>query len=140
MNFKPQREEEEVGINLVPLIDCLLVLLIFFMVSTRFDKNSAIELSLPQASREADANHSEVIDVAIDRRGQFFVNGKALVNTQAATLRQALQDARPADKQPVVVISADEQATHQAVITVMDAAHRVGLNHITFPTQLKTDE
>lgn len=139
MNFGPRREEE-VEVNLTPLIDVVFLLLIFFMVSTTFVRESEIELTLPEASEEVRENPLDTIDVAIDAGGRYFVNGNALINTQLATIRQALNEARPADAEPVVIISADANASHQAVVTVMDAARQVGLTRITFPTRLREEE
>ena len=139
MNFRP-RGEDDVDVNLTPLIDVVFLLLIFFMVSTTFIRESEIELTLPEASAEARNEEPETIDIAIDRNGRYFVNGKALINTQVATIRQALTDARPADGKPVIVISADAAASHQAVISAMDAARQAGLNRITFPTKVRDDE
>lgn len=133
MNFRP-RGEEEVDVNLTPLIDVVFLLLIFFMVSTTFVRESEIELTLPEASADVRENPVDVIDVAIDGSGRFFVNGNALINTQLETVKQALSDVRPADVEPVVIISADAKASHQSVVTVMDAARQIGLTRITFPT------
>mgnify|MGYP003648173711 FL=1 len=135
MNFRP-RGEEEVDVNLTPLIDVVFLLLIFFMVSTTFIRESEIELTLPEASAEARNDPTDKIDIAIDKSGRFFVNGNALINTQLATIRQALNDAKPDEGDPIVIISADAAATHQAVVTVMDAARQAGLNRITFPTKI----
>ncbi|MDA0821584.1 MAG: biopolymer transporter ExbD [Proteobacteria bacterium] len=139
MNFRPPREEE-VDVNLTPLIDVVFLLLIFFMVSTTFIRESEIELTLPEASAEVREDPIDVIEVAIDANGRFFVNGNALINTQLATIKQALIDVRPAEAEPVVIISADAGATHQTVITVMDAARQVGLTRITFPTKISEDQ
>lgn len=139
MNFR-SRQHEEIGIELAPLIDVILLLVIFFMVSTRFVKDSEIQLTLPQASEEAKNTPPATIEIAIDRKGQFFVKGQALVNSQLATIEQALRDAKPAAGEPVVVISADREVTHQSVIDAMDAARRVGLYHITFPTTARDTE
>ena len=138
MNFRPRREEE-VDVNLTPLIDVVFLLLIFFMVSTTFTRESEIELTLPEASEEVRENPLDTIDIAIDARGRYFVNGNALINTQLGTVRQALNDVRPADAEPVVIISADANATHQAVVTVMDAARQVGMTRITFPTKIRDE-
>ena len=136
MNFRPRREEE-VDVNLTPLIDVVFLLLIFFMVSTTFIRESEIELTLPEASEQVRENPLDKIEIAIDAHGRYFVNGNALINTQLATIRQALNDVRPADVEPVVIISADANATHQAVVTVMDAARQVGMTRITFPTNIR---
>ena len=139
MNFRP-RGEEEVDVNLTPLIDVVFLLLIFFMVSTTFIRESEIELTLPEASAEARKNLVDVIEIAIDENGRFFVNGNALINTQLETIRQALISVRPVDVEPVIVISADANASHQAVVSVMDAARQVGLTRITFPTNVRDEK
>jgi biopolymer transport protein ExbD len=139
MNFRP-RGEEEVDVNLTPLIDVVFLLLIFFMVSTTFIRESEIELTLPEASAEARKKPVDVIEIAIDANGRFFVNGNALINTQLETIRLALISVRPADVEPVVVISADANASHQAVVSVMDAARQVGLTRITFPTNVRDEK
>lgn len=135
MNFRPRREEE-VDVNLTPLIDVVFLLLIFFMVSTTFIRESEIELTLPEASAEAREEAVDKIEIAIDKDGRFFVNGNALINTQLATIRQALNEAKSDGGDPIVIISADAAATHQSVVTVMDAARLVGLTRITFPTKI----
>ena len=134
MNLKP-RPSEEPELNLISLIDVVLLLLIFFMVSTTFERRSQIELTLPEASREASKDAVDTIQVAVDRNGDVFVNERALVNTSIETLRQALVAARPAEGEPVLVISADAGAEYQRVVDVMDAARRAGLHRITFPTR-----
>lgn len=139
MNFRPMREEE-LDVNLTPLIDVVFLLLIFFMVSTTFIRESEIELTLPEATEEVRENPLDTIEIAIDANGRYFVNGNALINTQLATIRQALNDVRPSDAEPVVIISADANASHQAVINVMDAARQVGLVRITFPTKIRQEE
>ncbi len=139
MNFQPRREEE-VDVNLTPLIDVVFLLLIFFMVSTTFIRESEIELTLPEASEEVREDPLDTIEIAIDANGRYFVNGNALINTQLTTIRQALNEVRPADAEPVVIISADADASHQAVVTVMDAARQIGLTRITFPTRIREKE
>ena len=138
MNFRP-RGEEEVDVNLTPLIDVVFLLLIFFMVSTTFIRESEIQLTLPEASADVRENPPDIIEVAIDASGRYFVNGNALINTQLATIRQVLNEVRPTDVEPVVIISADAKASHQAVVTVMDAARQVGLTRSTFPTKISDD-
>ena len=140
MNFRGNRRQD-VDVNLTPLIDVVFLLLIFFMVSTTFVKESEVELTLPQASAELRDQPVDRIDIAIDQNNQVFINGSALINRQLDTIKQGLLDSRPEDgSEPVVIISADESATHQAVISVMDAARQVGLYRITFPTRLLEEE
>jgi biopolymer transport protein ExbD len=104
------------------------------MVSTTFVHQSKIDLTLPEASQEVVEDAIDKIDVAIDKQGQLFVNGNALINSQLESIKQALRDARPEGVEPMVIIRADAQASHQMVISVMDAARQVGLFRITFPT------
>jgi biopolymer transport protein ExbD len=139
MNFRP-RGEEEVDVNLTPLIDVVFLLLIFFMVSTTFIRESEIELTLPEASAEVRDDPIDIIEIAIDANGRYFVNGNALISSQLAVIRQALNDVRPSDAEPVVVISADAEASHQSVVTVMDAARQIGLTRITFPTKIQDEQ
>ena len=139
MNFRPQRKED-VELNLTPLIDVVFLLLIFFMVSTTFQRASEINLTLPKASEEYTESKPDAVRVAIDVQGRVFVNDKLLANTQLFTIREALRDATRDLKEPPVIISADANARHQMVIKVMDAARQLGLLKITFATQKIKDE
>lgn len=135
MNFQP-RHEQEIDVNLTPLIDVVFLLLIFFMVSTTFVRESEIDLTLPEASEEQRDVPLDKIDIAVDKNGQYFVNGQALINAQLDTMKSALRELITSDGDPIVIISADAQASHQSVVTVMDAARQVGLVRITFPTKI----
>ncbi len=139
MNFRPPRQDD-VSIDLAPLIDVVFLLLIFFMISTTFIEQSEIELTLPEASESTIETAEDVIEVALDQAGRVFVNDRALVNAQLATIREALIQAKPGDVEATVVISADERATLQDVITIMDAARHAGLSKVTFPTRVEVDE
>ena len=134
MNFRPPRERE-LDINLTPLIDVVFLLLIFFMVSTTFIKESQIKLTLPQASATAKDDPAAQISVAIDQGGNVFVNEKALINSSVETVRAALQEAQGEAEDPAVIISADAASSYQAVVDVMDAARQAGLFRVTFPTR-----
>ena len=140
MNLRPQRKDD-VELNLTPLIDVVFLLLIFFMVSTTFQRASEINLTLPEASEEYTEAKPDSVKVDIDVQGRVFVNGKQLVNTQLLTIREALRDAARDVKNPPLIIAADANARHQMVIKVMDAARQLGLIKITFATQkIKDDE
>jgi biopolymer transport protein ExbD len=139
MNFRGQ-QHQDIDIVVTPLIDVVLVLLIFYMVSTTFVTESQLELTLPEASVDAPADVPETIEVTIDRDGNVFVDDKSLVNAQPETLRRALIEARGDGGDPVLVIGADAVASHQSVIDVMDAARRVGLHRVTFPTRVRKEE
>ena len=135
MNFK-SRQREELDINITPLIDVVFLLLIFFMVSTTFERESEINITLPEASEEIVDSKPDVIRIAIDANEKIYINDQPLVNSQLLTIREALRDAvKDAEDMPVV-INADAEATHQSVIKVMDAARQLGLVKITFATQI----
>lgn len=134
------RKPEDIDINVTSLIDVVLLLLIFFMVSTRFVEHSQLKLSLPVASPAASARDPAVIEVSIDRQQQYYINGKALVNTSLTTLEQALREAASGRESPTVVISADRETGFQRVVDVMDAASKVGLTRVSFPTTARAAE
>jgi biopolymer transport protein ExbD len=134
MNLRP-RNRDVFEINVIPLIDVMFMLVIFFVVSTTFEKYSKININLPRASEERPETELEKVDITVDARGNVYVGGQALVNTQVMTIREALRDAVHDLDDPTVVISADAEATHQSVVRVMDAARQIGLVKITFVTE-----
>jgi len=134
MNLRPQRKDD-VDINITPLIDVVFLMLIFFMVSTTFKRESEVNITLPEASEEYTEPKLDTVEVGVDAQGVVYVNGRKLINSQLLTVREALRDAALDLKDPPVIISADAQATHQSVIRIMDAARQLGLVRITFATQ-----
>lgn len=128
-------KKESPEVNITPLIDVVFLLLIFFMVSTTFERQAELSIELPEASSKAQTP-DEPIEVAIDASGRYFVNGRQLVNRQTQTIRQALKQASEGLKEPSVVISADANTPHQSVVTVMDAARQLGLVRLTFAARL----
>ena len=138
MNLRPA-PKESADINLTPLIDVVFLLLIFFMVSTTFNRESELSIELPAASAEAQARRPDSIEVAIDVTGRYYVNGRQLLNTQSKTLRRALTTAAGENATPPIIISADAKTPHQAVVQVMDAARALGFVRLTFATRLVPD-
>jgi biopolymer transport protein ExbD len=134
MNFRP-RAKEEPEINLIPFIDVLLVVLIFLMLTTTYNKFTEMQLKLPVADTEAQRDYPREIVVAVSADGRYMVNRLPVDGRNAETLAPSLTEAAKAGKDSVVIISADATATHQSVITVMEAARRAGLSQITFATQ-----
>ena len=126
-------------INLTPLIDVVFLLLIFFMVSTTFQREAELSIELPEATTEAQENKDDPIEVVIDAGGRYYVNGRALLNKQSKTIKQALQKAAGDRSSVPVVISADANTTHQSVVAVMDAARQLGLVRLTFAARLTTE-
>ena len=139
MNFRSKRRDE-VNLDITPLIDVVFLLLIFFMVSTTFEHNSEINITLPSSSKEVTEAKPDAVNVGLDSQGNVYINDKALVNAQLETIKTALSDALVGLNEPPVIISADSNATHQSVVRVMDAARQLGLVKITFATQELKDE
>ena len=137
MNFRP-RVHDEPEINLIPFIDVLLVVLIFLMLSTTYSKFTEMQLTLPVADTDAQKDYPKELIVAISADGNFSVNRTALLGRSLEVISEALTNASKGGKDVVVIVSADANAKHQSVVTVMEAARRVGLNHVTFATQSST--
>ncbi|RYF07299.1 MAG: biopolymer transporter ExbD [Comamonadaceae bacterium] len=134
MNFRP-RQKHEPEINLIPFIDVLLVILIFMMLSTTYSKFTELKLTLPVADAEQQRDHPKEVIVSVASDGRYAVNKTTLDGKSVDMLARALADAAKAGTDSVVIISADASSPHQAVVTVMEAARRVGLSQITFATQ-----
>jgi biopolymer transport protein ExbD len=129
------RSREEPEINVISLVDVLLVLVLFFMVSTSFLRETEISLHLPEASANAAVEvPSASLDILISRNGSYVVNGRELVNNERRTLRAAIERLVGEQRDMPVVIRADAAATHQAVITAMDVAGQLGFVKINIAT------
>src|SRR6476619_927103 len=137
MNFRP-RQKEEPEINLIPFIDVLLVVLIFLMLSTTYSKFTEMQLKLPVADTDAQRDYPKEVVVAVSSDGRYMVNRQPISGRSTEALATAIAEAAKAGKDTVIIISADATATHQSVITVMEAARRIGLSQITFATQSST--
>ncbi|MEZ5477146.1 MAG: biopolymer transporter ExbD [Thiolinea sp.] len=134
MNFRP-RSQEEVDVNLTPLIDVVFLLLIFFMVTTTFDRNAEIKIELPTAANTVQAQQQDRLELLIDGQGRYYVNGREVLNNQPETLCQAMTLVlNDMDKVPPLVISADASVNYQAVVTAMDIAGRLGLTNFSSAT------
>ena len=139
MNLRRQRRDD-VELDITPLIDVVFLLLIFFMVSTTFERESEINITLPEASEEYTEVIPDAVNIDIDVQNRIYVNKQALVNTQLLTIREAIRDSIHDMKEPTVIISADAETSHQMVIKIMDAARQLGLVKITFATQRLDEE
>jgi biopolymer transport protein ExbD len=135
MNFQRGREKEPLEINLVPLIDVMMVILIFLMITTTYNKYSELAINLPSAEAERQPERPNEVAVLVNARGQYVINRHAVPYRGVEPLAAELRRAAGTAKEPVVVISADAAATHQAVVRVMEAARLAGLTQITFTTQ-----
>lgn len=135
MNFLRGRGREEPEINLIPMIDVLLVILIFLMITTTYSKFSGLEINLPTADSQQAPKEANEINVIVTAVGQIMVNRSPLVGSDVASIVEGLRRAAGNHKEPIIVINADAKATHQSVVNVMQAAQAAGLPHISFATQ-----
>ncbi len=135
MKFQRGRRHEEPEINLIPMIDVLLVIIIFLMLSTTYSKFSGLEINLPTADASKQAEQPNEIDVAVTATGQVLVNKSPLTANDVRSISDALRRAAGTRNDPVIVINADAKATHQSVVDIMQAAQSAGYPHISFATQ-----
>jgi len=138
MNFQRGRQKEEPEINLIPMIDVLLVILIFLMITTTYSKFYELEISLPQATAEKPSDHPGIINVSVSPVGSYVINRIPVKYSSLEGFSDELRAAAGNQKDPVIVINADANATHQSVISVMEAAHLAGYYHITFMTETRS--
>jgi len=135
MNLRGTRTRDEPEINFIPLIDVLLVILIFLMVTTTYQRVAELQITLPEADADQAKQRPKEINVGVDAQGRYVIDRTVVTFTGAASLADSLKRAAGDAKDPVVVINADANATHQSVIHVMEAARLAGFIHITFATQ-----
>lgn len=137
MNFRKRQPDDEIEINLIPLIDVLLVILIFLAATTSFHRYQQLKLSLPKAAAEAQT--PDAVHIAVSHDGLYAVEGQLLPGTTTQDVADALRQvfmAQPQDSaERVLVIDADAQAAHAAVIRVMEAARLAGIERVHFATQ-----
>jgi biopolymer transport protein ExbD len=134
VKFKRQRVDDG-GINLTPLIDVVFLLLIFFMVSTTFTKESRLNLELPNAQGEPAVQEGDVLEVVVDASGHYRVNERPLAVHTIEALMAAMRDVAAENSDLPVIITADAKSPHQSVITAMDAAGRLGFAKLSLSTQ-----
>jgi biopolymer transport protein ExbD len=134
LKFRRQHRDE-LGINMTPLIDVVFLLLIFFMVSTTFTRETQLTIDLPEAQGQPNESVEEQIEILVDEAGGYRVNGEALVDGRMRTLQAAIYKISAGDTTMPLTISADAQAAHQDVVQVMDAAGQMGFAHLSITTQ-----
>ena len=139
MNFQRGWRRDEPEINLIPMIDLLLVVIIFLVITTTYARFAELQINLPEAEGETAKETPAKLEVNVDASGNYHLNGTAVAFRGVDSLRESLVQAAGGQADPIVVISADARATHQAVIHVMDAARRAGFNRVTFVTQTNHD-
>ena len=135
MNFR-KNMSDEVDVNLTPLIDVVFLLLIFFMVTTTFDKDAKININLPTTQNAAAAPLKKPMEVIIDAKGKYFVDGREVLNSKPETLFRAMSQAltERGEKTPPLIISADAGTNYQTVVTAMDIAGRLGMTNFSMAT------
>ena len=136
MNFQRGKAHEELEINLVPLIDVLLVIIIFLIVSATFSRTSELQINLPTAEANSPQDKPLVITVEVDAGGRYMVNGDEVQGAEVNAIASALTKAGGDGKEPTIVINADAKSTHQSVVNVMEAARQANYTKITFATQI----
>jgi biopolymer transport protein ExbD len=134
MNFRDTRKEDP-EINLIPLIDVLLVIIIFLMLTTTYSKFAELQIQLPTAEAEKQLERPNEINVVVSASGQYMVNRRPVVFRDVPSLAQELRRDGAAMKDPVIVINADNNASHQSVIRVMDAARQAGYGQVAFAVE-----
>jgi biopolymer transport protein ExbD len=136
MNFRRGSFREEPEINLVPFIDVLIVIVIFLAVTTTYSKYTELQINLPTADAKRPAERPNQVNVGVSASGQYMVNRTAVTFTTREAFANELQRAAGGNPDPVIIINADANATHQSVIRVMEAAQIAGFGKITFTAQL----
>jgi biopolymer transport protein ExbD len=137
MNFRRGRAREEIEINLIPLIDILIVILIFLFLTTTYSRFAELQINLPKLPRRPRPTSRTMLSIAVDATGKYAINGVAVPFSNTAGFAAAMREAAKNAKEPIIAISADAKATHQSVIDVMESARLAGYNHISFTTQRK---
>lgn len=134
MNLRPNREQESLDVNITPLIDVVFLLLIFFMVSTTFDRSAQLKVQLPESSAKVEQATADKLILIIDAKGQYYINDKQLINTTKKTLKQALIKTIEGNMEIAIILKADAKTPHQAVVSAMDAVAQIGLTRLSIAT------
>ncbi|PTY36644.1 biopolymer transporter ExbD [Saccharospirillum sp. MSK14-1] len=135
MRFRRHRRED-VQVNLTPLIDVVFLLLIFFMVSTTFTRETQLEIDLPESTSDQAATESPSLEIMVDGQGRYAVNDQPLLRHDSDTLKQALTELAGNRRDQTVVITGDAQAPHQAMIYALDAVGQLGFTKVSYTTRL----
>jgi biopolymer transport protein ExbD len=134
VNFQRGRYREEPEINLVPLIDVMMVILIFLMITTTYSRYTELQINLPTADAQRQAERTNEVNVLVNAQGQYVINRVPTAYASTEQFAAELRRAGSTLKEPIIVITADANATHQSVVRVMEAARLAGLSQITFTT------
>lgn len=138
MKFK-RTLREELSINITPLIDVVFLLLIFFMLTTTFSRETRLLINLPEANADIAESQSPQIEITVAREGSYTINGRALINSRIETLMRGLELESGGDLNVPIILVADAEATHQSVVTAMDAISQSGFTRMNIATQYSED-
>ena len=134
MRIRDHRTFDEPDINLVPLIDVILVLIIFFVVTTTFDARSMLKLELPQATGEPATSDTRALTILVNADGRYFVQDREVLRTDIDSLRTVIAEVAGDDRERAVLLRADARTPHQAVVTALDAVGQLGFTHVSIAT------
>ena len=134
MRIRDHRKDDEPEINLVPLIDVILVLIIFFVVTTTFDARSVLRLELPRAVGQPAEPQSKALSVLVNADGRYFVDDREALRTDVESLKRTIADVAGEDRDRPVLLRADARTPHQAVVTALDALGQLGFRRISIAT------
>lgn len=135
MKFQRQLKREDVSVNLTPLIDVVFLLLIFFMVTTTFSKDTSLNVTLPEADGSPLEPETSQVDLVVTKDGHYVVNGRTVTSSDIETLKQAILETIEGDTSLPMVITADAEASHQSVVTAMDAVGQLGFSRLNIATR-----
>ena len=138
MRIRDFRADDEPEINLVPLIDVILVLIIFFVVTTTFDARSVLKLQLPKANGEPSETSSKALSVLVNAQGRYFVGDREVLRTDVESLKQSLRDVAGEDRERPILLRADARTPHQSVVTALDALGQLGFRRVAIATAPET--
>lgn len=134
MRIRDRRARDEPELNLVPLIDVILVLIIFFVITTTFDARSVMKLELPRANAEETQAQTQSLSVLVNADGRYFVDDREALRTDVESLKRTIAEVAGDDRQQPVLLRADARTPHQAVVTAMDALGQLGFRQISIAT------
>jgi biopolymer transport protein ExbD len=135
VNFR-SKKRDDVSVDLTPLIDVVFLLLIFFMVSTTFTKETHLEIDLPESAAESSSSEAvELIEVVVTANGSYSINGKSLINNQLQTLKRAIEKESKGDNSLPMIVTADASVAHEYVVRAMDAAGQLGFTKLSITTK-----
>ena len=134
MRIRSERDDDAPEINLVPLIDVILVLIIFFVITTTFDARSVLKLELPRADGQPSEAQSKALSVLVNAQGRYFVGDREVLRTDVESLKQSLRDVAGEDRDRPVLLRADARTPHQAVVIALDALGQLGFRRVAIAT------